>query len=204
MQNKLQELTDKLYNEGLSKGKQEAEELKAAAQKEADAIISKANEKAKEIIDTAQKQAKELKVKSENDIKMAASQSFSSLKQQIEHLIISKAIQKPIENGLNDNKFIESIITTITKAFNPNSSDGVALSIILPETQKEELNQFIQNQITSICSAGLDVQYSKSIKSGFRISPKDQGFIISFTDEDFQSIISEYLRPKTRTLLFGE
>ncbi len=31
MDNKLQELTDKLYNEGLSKGKQEAEALKAAA-----------------------------------------------------------------------------------------------------------------------------------------------------------------------------
>ena len=30
MQNKLQELTDKLYNEGLSKGKQEAEERGAA------------------------------------------------------------------------------------------------------------------------------------------------------------------------------
>ena len=30
MQNKLQELTDKLYNEGLSKGKKEAEDLKAA------------------------------------------------------------------------------------------------------------------------------------------------------------------------------
>ena len=31
MQNKLQELTDKLYNEGLSKGKQEGEELLAKA-----------------------------------------------------------------------------------------------------------------------------------------------------------------------------
>lgn len=33
MQNKLQELTDKLYNEGLSKGKQEAEEMVAKAKK---------------------------------------------------------------------------------------------------------------------------------------------------------------------------
>ena len=39
MQNKLQELTDKLYNEGLSKGKQEAELLRANAKKEAEKII---------------------------------------------------------------------------------------------------------------------------------------------------------------------
>ena len=36
MQNKLQELTDKLYNEGLSKGKQEGEEILAKAKVQAD------------------------------------------------------------------------------------------------------------------------------------------------------------------------
>lgn len=42
MENKLQELTDKLYKEGLSKGKEEGE-----------AILAKANEKAAEIIEEA-------------------------------------------------------------------------------------------------------------------------------------------------------
>ena len=204
MQNKLQELTDKLYNEGLSKGKQEAEEIKATAQKEADAIISQANQKAKEILDAANKQADELKTKSENDIKMAANQSFSALKQQIENLIVSKAISKPLTEGLSDTAFLESIISIISKAFNPNSSDGVSLTIILPEQKKSELDQFMQNQIKAICAAGLDVQYSKNITNGFRVSPKNEGYIISFTDEDFNALLSEYLRPKTRTLLFGE
>ena len=43
MQNKLQELTDKLYNEGLSKGRQEGEEILAKAKAEAEAIIAKAD-----------------------------------------------------------------------------------------------------------------------------------------------------------------
>ena len=46
MQNKLQELTDKLYNEGLSKGKQEAELLRANAKKEAEKIIADAKNEA--------------------------------------------------------------------------------------------------------------------------------------------------------------
>ena len=50
MQNKLQELTDKLYNEGLSKGKQEGEEILAKAKVQADEIIAKAKEEAKSII----------------------------------------------------------------------------------------------------------------------------------------------------------
>ena len=46
MQNKLQELTDKLYNEGLSKGKQEGEEILAKAKVQAEEIIAKAKAEA--------------------------------------------------------------------------------------------------------------------------------------------------------------
>ena len=42
MGNKLQELTDKLYNEGLSKGKEEGEALLAKANEQAEMIISNA------------------------------------------------------------------------------------------------------------------------------------------------------------------
>ena len=81
MQNKLQELTDKLYNEGLQKGKQEAEQLKANAKNEAAQIIAQAKEQAQEIISKAQADAAELKSKTENDVKMASQQAFSAVKQ---------------------------------------------------------------------------------------------------------------------------
>ena len=48
MQNKLQELTDKLYSEGLSKGKQEGEQIVAKANAQAEEIVSKAKEEAAE------------------------------------------------------------------------------------------------------------------------------------------------------------
>ena len=42
MQDKLQELTDRLYKEGLNKGKEEAEKILEAAKAEAQAKIKKA------------------------------------------------------------------------------------------------------------------------------------------------------------------
>ena len=50
MQNKLQELTDKLYNEGLSKGKAEGEQLLAEAREKSESIIAEAKKQAEEII----------------------------------------------------------------------------------------------------------------------------------------------------------
>ena len=43
---KLQELTDKLYNEGLSKGKAEGEAILAKAKEEAAAIVENARKEA--------------------------------------------------------------------------------------------------------------------------------------------------------------
>lgn len=204
MQNKLQELTDKLYNEGLSKGKQEAEQMKANAKTEAAAIISDAQQKAKEIVAAAQQEAAELKSKSENDVKMAATQAFTAIRQQIEKAIITKVTAAPISAQLNDTEFFRSILTTIVSAFNPASAEPVPLNLILPEDQKAAMDNFIGTEINKLCTAGLHVSYSKNIGSGFKIGPQGEGYMISFTDKDFENIISEYLRPKTKTLLFGE
>ena len=54
MQNKLQELTDKLYNEGLSKGKEEGEALLAKAKAEAAEIVAAAKKEAAGIISKAE------------------------------------------------------------------------------------------------------------------------------------------------------
>ena len=79
MQNKLQELTDRLYAEGLSKGKQEGEELVQKAKAEAEEIVNQAKAEAARIVADAQKSADELKEKTEADIRMAGAQSVDGI-----------------------------------------------------------------------------------------------------------------------------
>lgn len=202
MQNKLQELTDKLYNEGLSKGKQEAEQMKANAKNEAAQIIAQAKEQAQEILAKAQSEAAELKSKTENDVKMASLQAFTAVKQQIENVIVAKTLA-PAKAAASETEFLKEIIKSIVSAFNPENSDSVALDIILPADKQAELEKFAKEQLSKICSAGVDVQFSKGIQGGFKIAPKGEGYMLSFTDKDFENIIAEYLRPKTKELLFG-
>lgn len=203
MQNKLQELTEKLYNEGLSKGKQEAEQMKANAKNEAAQIIAQAKEQAQEILAKAQAEAAELKSKSENDVKMAAQQTFTAVKKQIEDAIIAKSVAAPVKTATSDIEFLKVIIKDIVAAFNPENSDSVALELILPAEKQKELDTYAKETLAKICSAGVDVQFSKGVQGGFRISPKGEGYMLSFTDKDFENIIAEYLRPKTKALLFG-
>lgn len=204
MQNKLQELTDKLYNEGLSKGKKEAEDLKAAAVKESDRIIADARKEAGRIIADARKEAEELRTRVENDIRMASSQTISAVRQQIESIIISKAISTGIKDSLEDPELLKSLLTTVAKAFNAADAAPAGLEAVLPVSMQESLKAWFGKNATEAMNKGIDVTFSKQIQGGFRIGPKDGGYMISFAEGDFENILTEYLRPTARKLLFGQ
>ncbi len=203
MQNKLQELTDKLYNEGLSKGKQEAQEMVAKAKAEAEKIIAAAQESATKIVADAEKQAQEIKKKADNDLRIAASQTISSVKQQIENLVITKALKEPVKASMSDVEFVKSVILTIAQAFNASNSEPVDLELILPANLQEGLKSFVEKDAKAQMSAGVTVTFSKQLTGGFKVGPKEDGYMIGFSDEDFEKILSDYLRPATKKLLFG-
>ena len=198
--NKLQELTDKLYNEGLSKGKQEGEELLAKAKVQADEMIAKAQAEASQIIAAAQKQAEELKAKTASDVKMASSQSIAATKKDIENLVVGKMTDEAVKKTLSTPDFVKEIVKAVAEKF---TTDGPAdLNLILPESLKNDLEPFATQELAKILGAGVEASFSKKVSGGFKIGPKNGGWFVSFTDETFNELISEYLRPATRKILF--
>ena len=201
MQNKLQELTDKLYNEGLSKGKQEGEEILAKAKAQAEEIIAKAQAEAAQILAAAQKQAEEVKTKTASDVKMAASQSIAATRKDIETLIVGKMTDEAVKKALSTPDFIKEIIKAVAEKF---TTDGpVELALILPESLKKDLEPFVTKELATILKDGVEASFSKKVSGGFKIGPKEGSYFISFTEETFNQLISEYLRPTTKKLLFG-
>lgn len=199
--NKLQELTDKLYNEGLSKGKQEGEELLAKAKVQADEMIAKAQAEASQIIAAAQKQAEELKAKTASDVKMASSQSIAATKKDIENLVVGKMTDEAVKKTLSTPDFVKEIVKAVAEKF---TTDGPAdLNLILPESLKNDLEPFATQELAKILGAGVEASFSKKVSGGFKIGPKNGGWFVSFSDETFNELISEYLRPATRKILFG-
>lgn len=202
MENKLQELTDKLYNEGLSKGKKEGEEILANARKEAADIIAAAQKEADEIRAKAEKEAADFKVKVTGDLKMAASQSIQATKKDIEDLVVFKMNAAAVEKSLSEEAFVKEIIKAVAQKF--DSENAADLELVLPESLKASLEPFVKEELTSILKGGVNATFTKKIAGGFTIGPKDGGYFISLTDGTFKELISEYLRPATRKLLFGE
>ncbi len=198
---KLQELTEKLYNEGLAKGKAEGETIVQNARKEAEEIVNKAKEEAQAIIDKATKEAADFKIKVQGDVKMASVQSLQATRTEIENLIIAKAAEEPASKALSNPDFIKDIIKEVASHF--NAQESADLEIILPEKLRKEVEPFVKGELASALGKGVEASFSKKIDGGFKIGPKDGSYFISLTDESFAQLIGSYLRPATKQLLFG-
>ena len=201
MQNKLQELTDKLYNEGLSKGKQEGEEFLAKAKVQAEDILAKAKAEAAAIIAAANKEAEDLRTKVQGDLRMAANQSVAATKKDIETLVLAKMTEAEVKKALTSADFVKEVILAVAKGF--STEESVDLEVVLPETMKKDLEPFVASELTKVLKSDVQASFSKKVAGGFTIGPKDGGYFISFTDETFNALISEYLRPATKKILFG-
>ena len=204
MSDKLKELTDRLYAEGLSKGKQEGEEILANAKAQAESIIAKAKAEASQITAKAEKDAEDLKAKVATDIKMASTQTIAAIRQQAEAAIATKAITAPVKDAFADKDFVKGLIATIAKAFNPSDAESKPLELILPASLLKEMGDKYAGQLAKELNNSVEVKPGKGIAGGFKIGPKGEGYQISFTDEDFASILGQYLRPATKKILFGE
>ncbi len=202
MSNKLQELTDKLYNEGLSKGKEEGELLLAKAHKQADEIVAEARAEAASIVEAAEKDAASLKAKAESDIRMAASQSLQTAKKSIEDLLLGSLVSGKVSETLSDPEFIKKIISAVADKF--NAEQTCDLSLVLPASLQSELEPWVKDSLQKTLGKGVQAQFSKKLTGGFTIGPKDGSWYVSLSDETFRELITGYIRPVTRKILFGQ
>ena len=198
---KLQELTQKLYEEGLAKGKQDGEALLQKAQSEAEGIVKQAQEEAEAILAKARKDAEDFKVKVEGDVKMAAQQAVQATRSDIENLVVSKVVDGTVDKALANEDYIKGIITAVAQKFSVD--EPADISLVLPENLKKSLEPFVKNELGKLLGKGVDASFSKKVAGGFKIGPKDGGYFVSLTDETFKDLIGSYLRPATKKLLFG-
>lgn len=202
MDNKLQELTDRLYREGLSKGKEEGEAIVAKAEEKASMIVGNAQKKAEEIISKARKDADDYRIKVEGDVKMAATQSIQATRKDIEDLMLKGMVGGKASSALSSLDFVKEIITAVARNF--NTQESTDLELVLPDSLKDGLEPFISGELAKQLGKGVSAKFSSKVQGGFTIGPKDGSYFIDLTSESFENLIREYLRPATRKLLFGE
>lgn len=201
MQDKLKEITDKIYREGVSRGNEEAEKIISNARDEAGKIIANAEKEAKKIISEAQKKADEMLKNANSELKLSFRHSLNSLKQEIENKISFRVVDEPVSEIFSDNKFLARLIEIITEKWSQEGSNE-GFEIHLPEGSVADIEKYLKYKVPKILSEKIILRPSNSLEKGFEIYPSGKEYKISITDSDIASYLREFIRPRLADMLF--
>ncbi|MDR0303376.1 MAG: hypothetical protein LBH98_01215 [Chitinispirillales bacterium] len=199
MEGKVSQLAEKLLKEGVEQGEKRREEIIAEANQKAEEIIAKAKKEAENIIFQANQKAEDTKKNADSEINLSGQQALSALKSKITDMVLAKAVDCAVSDTLTKN--IPDYIKSVLSNWKGNDS---AIEILLSQEQKTTLAKDVESAVKGIMNGGVAISASKSVKNGFQIGRKDGSYKISFTDSDFAEYFKEYLRPKVKSILFGE
>ncbi len=204
MNDKLQELTQKIYSDGLEKGKSEATEIVNLAKSDADTLVKNASKQAEKIVEDAKKESEELKKNAQSELTLTSRQAVNALKQKLTDLVVTKSVEDALANAFDEKVFIQRIMLTMVKNWDKIDRSGGDISIVLPAKDKGKFENLLKGKVASQLKAGLEVDFEEGIKSGFKIGPKAGHYKISFTEDDFRQFFQQYLHPRIKKLLYEE
>lgn len=198
MDNKIELLTKQLYEEGVSKGKQESEEIVAKAKAEAQKIISDAEVKAAEIVAKAQSDAAELSKNSNTELAMASRQIVGELKSRIANLVTLKSIDKDSVEAFKSTDFIASLIVEVVKRW-----DKQSVKVYVESEIADSIREYLTKSVADQFSGEVEIVGEAGVGAGFKIAPSDEGYYISFTDQQFNEMLKGYIRDSLYQTIFN-
>ncbi len=196
MNNKLQELTEKIYLEGVEKGKVEAAQLIADAEHEAKAIIAKAQAEADKIKAEAAKNASELDKNTKSELKLFAEQSVNAIKTEITNLLSDKIASDAVKAATSDKVFMQKTITALVEQW---AKEG---NVTIEAKDAKALTDYFIANAKELLNKGVSINEVKGLKTDFAIAPAKGGYKITFGNDEFIAYFKEFLRPKLVELLF--
>lgn len=194
MDNKIQELTEKIYNEGVEKGRSEAERLVAEANAKAADIVKAAEAKAQEIVAAARKAADELKANTRSELKLYGEQAIGAMKSEIATLVTDTVVKESLNKSLKDN-LLKEVILKIAERWNSDEQ------LVISTSEAEELKAFFVTKAKELLDKGVEIKQINGVK-GFSISPADGSYKINFGEGEFETFLKSFLRPQIVELLF--
>jgi len=194
--NTLQELTDKIYAEGVEKGKEQAAAIIAEAEQKAAAIVAEAEKKAADITAAAEKKAQELDKNTRSELRLFADQSVNAIKTEVTNLISDKITSDSVKAATADPKFMQKLITDLAAQL----AKGGEVQIEAKDA--EALKKYFAQNAKDLLNKGVEIKEVNGIKTQFTIAPKAGGYKLAFGDDEFIAYFKEFLRPQLIELLF--
>jgi len=198
LDSKMKDLSDYLRKSVLDPAGEEKQEIISGAQNEADLIVENAKKEAAKIIKNAQAESDSIKAKTDSALNIAARQTVDTLKAALEKEVLAASVNKPVKEALKSDEIIKSFIAEVLKIYSSNEN---TYELALSDEMKEKLNDYLAESIGKVSQNGIKLS-ADNLSSGFAVSVEGSGLKFDFSEESVVELLTEYIRPELRNMLF--
>ena len=195
MENKIQELTEKIYAEGVEKGKAEADRLVCEAKDNAAEIVKKAQAEAEAIIAAAKKKAEELEANTRSEIKLYGTQAVGALKSEIATVVTDTIVKSAVKEALAGDT-VKAMLVKIAERWNSDEA------LVISTAEADALKAYFAKNAKALLDKGVEIKKVNGMKTLFSIAPADGSYKVNFGEAEFEAFFKSFLRPQMVDLLF--
>jgi V/A-type H+-transporting ATPase subunit E len=209
----VQQLIDRLRDEGVAKGRDEAEHLTTEARKQSMEILDKARQEAEEILAKARKEAERVKANGDEALRLASRDVILKLKESF-HQEFENKVRRLVGCKLKDQSFLERLILEIARRSMPEDH-GQAIEILLPadessretstsgksKAKDDSLSQFVLGLAADVLREGLTFGESGDTGTGVTIRLLEEDVEIELTEETVTALLMQFMLPRFRAIL---
>ena len=174
MNTKLQELTDKIYQEGVERGNAEAQKIVDNARDTASGIVAEAQAEAEKILAEARDKAAELTKNTQAELRLFARQSVDALKTEIADLVCGTVATESVKAATADAAFMQKAILTLVKDWAKHDQ------LTIEAKDAEALTAYIRDKAKKLLTEGLKIEKVAGRPAAFSISPADGSYRVDF------------------------
>ena len=198
MESKIQELTNKLLQEGVEKGNAQAEAIVAKANEQAKEIIEAAQAKCAEMEAQAKKDAQALKEHTWSELKMGHAQALNALKTEIANVVNEKVVKESVKEITDGKGFMNEFILKLAEQW------GAHEDIKISAADASGLKALFAKKAKALLDKGVKIEQVNGQKTAFSIQPEDGSYKVNFGEAEFEDYFKSFLRPQLVEMLFGK
>jgi len=206
----VQKLIDRLHEEGVAKGRGEAEELIGAARREASEILDEARRNAEKVAAEAAADAQRTRASGEEAVRLACRDAIHTLSEELRRDFDQK-LRRLIGHSLKEKDFLKQLILEIARRAVPDDAPGPKEITILNDTSsgaasgplldEGQLSEFVKSLSGEALREGLTVEVDDAEIPGVRLRIVDEDVEVDLTTETLTHLLLKHLSPTFRAIV---
>ena len=202
MPEELQNLLEKIQEEGVKKADSAKDQIISDAKAEADKIVADAKKRAEDIVKKSEEDAARNEERAANTIRQASRDIVIALNSELQERL--KNVVKACVGEAMTPEMMGKLILEMQKIYTDKYSDSEpGIDLLLNQKDLESMEKYIKASLLKDLKADPEISIGHDFTAGLKIGFKGDDLFFDFSDDALAEMICTYVGPRLAAIIKG-